>query len=69
MSRPACAPASREVNYLNACRLPVTVSGVCIGAGTTDGEFELEDAPAVPCTLEPSDGFTVRWTTWPRCSG
>ncbi|REG35848.1 flagellar associated PapD-like protein [Archangium gephyra] len=59
VSRPDCAPAPREVNYLNACRNPVTVSNVFIGAGTTDGEFELHDAPATPFTLDPNDGFTV----------
>ena len=30
-----------------------------IGAGTTDGEFVLEDAPAMPRTLEPGEAFTV----------
>ena len=59
VSRPDCAPAPREVNYLNACRSPVTVSNVFIGAGTTDGEFELHDAPATPFTLDSNDGFTV----------
>ncbi|MFE8597384.1 choice-of-anchor D domain-containing protein [Archangium violaceum] len=59
VSRPDCAPAPREVNYLNACRDPVTVSNVFIGPGTTDGEFELHDAPATPFTLDPNDGFTV----------
>ncbi len=41
VARPDCPPPPREVNFLNACRTPVTVSGVHIGAGTTDGEFEL----------------------------
>ncbi|MFY0523969.1 choice-of-anchor D domain-containing protein [Archangium gephyra] len=59
VSRPDCAPAPREVNYLNACRSPVTVSNVLIGPGTTDGEFELHDAPATPFTLDSNDGFTV----------
>jgi hypothetical protein len=59
VSRPDCAPAPREVNYLNACRSPVTVSNVFIGPGTTDGEFELHDAPATPFTLASNDGFTV----------
>ncbi len=59
VARPACPPASREVNYLNACRVPVTVSDVRIGAGTTDGEFVLRDTPAMPRTLEPGAAFTV----------
>ncbi|HYO59422.1 choice-of-anchor D domain-containing protein [Archangium sp.] len=59
VSRPDCALAPREVNYLNACRTPVMVSNVHIGPGTTDGEFELQDAPGTPFTLDPNDGFTV----------
>jgi hypothetical protein len=59
VSRPDCAPAPREVNYLNACRTPVTVSDVRIGAGTTDGEFVLQDAPGLPLTIDPNHGFTV----------
>jgi hypothetical protein len=35
VSRPDCAPAPREVNYLNACRSPVTVSNVFIGPGSS----------------------------------
>src|SRR3712207_708059 len=56
VSRPDCAPAPREVNYLNACRSPVTVSNVFIGAGTTDGEFELVNAPGTPFTLDSKIG-------------
>ncbi|PTL78361.1 choice-of-anchor D domain-containing protein [Vitiosangium sp. GDMCC 1.1324] len=59
VARPDCPPAPREVNYLNACQAPVTVSGVRIGAGTTDGEFVLKDAPHTPFTLDPGDAFTV----------
>ncbi|HEX8436778.1 choice-of-anchor D domain-containing protein [Archangium sp.] len=60
VARPDCPPAPREVNYLNACRTPVTVSGMRIGAGTTDGEFELEDTPSTPFTLAPGEAFTVK---------
>ncbi|ATB26867.1 choice-of-anchor D domain-containing protein [Melittangium boletus] len=60
VSRPDCSPAPREVNYLNACRAPVTVSNVFIGAGTSDGEFLLRDAPTPPITLDPGDAFTVQ---------
>lgn len=59
LSRPDCPPTPREVNYINACRTPVTVSDVRIGAGTTDGEFELTDKPATPFTLDPGEAFTV----------
>ncbi|WNG38346.1 choice-of-anchor D domain-containing protein [Archangium violaceum] len=59
LARPDCPPAPREVNYINACRAPVTVSGVRIGAGTTDGEFSLNHTPGTPFTLDPGDAFTV----------
>jgi len=60
VSRPDCSPAPREVNYLNACRAPVTVSNVYIGAGTSDGEFLLRDSPPPPITLGPGDAFSVQ---------
>jgi hypothetical protein len=60
VSRPDCSLAPREVNYLNACSSPVTVSNLYIGAGTTDGEFQLSDKPELPLTLEPGDAFTVQ---------
>ncbi|MET0401606.1 MAG: choice-of-anchor D domain-containing protein, partial [Cystobacter sp.] len=59
VSRPDCSPAPREVNYINGCQAPLTVSDVSIGPGTTDGEFVLRDAPLPPFTLEPGDAFTV----------
>jgi hypothetical protein len=59
VARADCPPTPREVNYLNACRVPVTVSGVRIGAGTTDGEFQLLDAPGTPFSLAPGSAFTV----------
>ncbi|MBM7115219.1 choice-of-anchor D domain-containing protein [Archangium primigenium] len=60
VSRPDCSLAPREVNYLNACRAPVTVSNVYIGAGTSDGEFQLSDVPPPPITLPPGGAFTVQ---------
>ncbi|HWK89216.1 MAG TPA: hypothetical protein VNP72_04450, partial [Longimicrobium sp.] len=59
VSRPDCSPAPREVNYINGCQAPLTVSNVRIGAGTTDGEFVLRDPPATPFTLAPGDAFTL----------
>ncbi|WP_257458489.1 choice-of-anchor D domain-containing protein [Archangium lipolyticum] len=59
VARPDCPMVPREVNYLNACRAPVTVAGVNIGPGTTDGEFVLNDTPGTPFTLAPGDAFTV----------
>jgi hypothetical protein len=60
LARADCPPDAREVNFLNACSEPVTVNGVRIGAGTTDGEFVITDAPATfPRTLAPGDSFSV----------
>ncbi|WP_223634235.1 choice-of-anchor D domain-containing protein [Corallococcus sp. EGB] len=60
LGRKDCRPAPREVNYLNACTMPVTVSNVFIGPGTTDSEFELLDHPAPPAfQLQPGESFTV----------
>jgi len=60
VSRPDCSPAPREVNYINACRAPVTVSDIYIGAGTSDGEFVLSDSPPPPITLAPGGAFSVQ---------
>ncbi|WP_043428891.1 choice-of-anchor D domain-containing protein [Cystobacter fuscus] len=59
VSRPDCSPAPREVNYINGCQAPLTVSDVRIGAGTSDGEFVLRASPPTPFTLAPGDAFTV----------
>ncbi|MBN1207704.1 MAG: choice-of-anchor D domain-containing protein [Myxococcaceae bacterium] len=60
LGRRDCPPAPRQVNYLNACPSPLTVSGVRLGAGTTDSEFSLLSAPApLPITLQPGEAFTA----------
>ncbi|MFY2564233.1 choice-of-anchor D domain-containing protein [Corallococcus terminator] len=60
VARRDCPPEPREVNYLNACTMPVEVSNVWIGPGTTDGEFTLGGVPApLPFTLQPGEAFTV----------
>ncbi|WP_372338365.1 choice-of-anchor D domain-containing protein [Corallococcus llansteffanensis] len=60
LARKDCRPAPREVNYLNACTTPVTISNVFIGPGTTDSEFTLLDHPAPPAfLLQPGESFTV----------
>ncbi|CAM4044123.1 choice-of-anchor D domain-containing protein [Corallococcus sp. ZKHCc1 1396] len=60
LARKDCRPAPREVNYLNACTTPVTISNVFIGPGTTDSEFTLLDNPAPPAfQLQPGESFTV----------
>ncbi|NTX35494.1 choice-of-anchor D domain-containing protein [Myxococcus sp. CA033] len=60
VARRDCPPEPREVNYLNACTMPVSVSNVWIGPGTTDGEFTVGGVPApLPFTLQPGEAFTV----------
>lgn len=60
VGRKDCRPKPREVNYLNACTTPVTVSNVFIGPGTTDAEFALLYHPAPPAfELQPGESFTV----------
>ena len=53
------AAKCRSAQSRSPSRAPVTVSGVRIGPGTTDGEFVLNDNPGTPFTLDPNDGFTV----------
>jgi hypothetical protein len=58
------------VNYINACRDPITVSGVRLGPGTTDIEFALTGAPApLPLTLQPGDAFTARVEYFAQVTG
>jgi hypothetical protein len=60
VGRRDCPPQPRQVNYINACRQPITVSGVRLGPGTTDVEFALRSAPTpVPFTLQPGDAFSA----------
>lgn len=59
IGRRDCPPAPREVNFLNACAEPLTVTDIRIGPGTTDGEFSLRSAPGRPRTLAPGEAFTV----------
>ncbi|QSQ16305.1 choice-of-anchor D domain-containing protein [Myxococcus landrumensis] len=60
VARRDCPPEPREVNYLNACSRPVSVSRVWVGPGTTDGEFTVSGVPAPqPFTLQPGEAFTV----------
>jgi hypothetical protein len=54
-----CPADPQQVSFLNACANDVTVTGVRIGAGTTDGEFEIRSAPATPLTVKPGEAFTV----------
>ncbi|WP_224245149.1 choice-of-anchor D domain-containing protein [Hyalangium gracile] len=70
VGRKDCPPAPRQVNYLNACPGPITVSGVRLGAGTTDSEFFLKDAPnPLPITLQPGDAFTAEVEYYAQVTG
>ena len=53
ITRPDCPFGPRSFELENVCATPIRVSSVEIGAGTTDGEFELLRAPPVPITLAP----------------
>lgn len=55
-----CPAAPQEIRYVNACATDVTVTDIAIGAGTTDGEFELSSIPRLPLVVAPGDAFTVR---------
>jgi len=60
IGRRDCPPAPRQVNYINGCPRPITVSGVRLGPGTTDSEFALTSTPdPLPLTLQPGEAFTA----------
>jgi hypothetical protein len=69
IGRKDCPPLPRQVNYLNACATPLTVTDVRIGAGTTDVEFALGDRPATPLTLQPGEAFTVEVEYFAQVNG
>jgi len=70
VARPDCPADPMEVNFLNACAAPVTVSDVWIGPGTTDSEFGLTSVPAsLPFVLPPNEAFTVGVEYFGRVAG
>ncbi len=70
VGRKDCPPTPRQVNYLNACPGPITVSGVRLGPGTTDSEFFLKDAPnPLPITLQPGDAFSAEVEYYAQVTG
>ena len=60
LSRPDCPAPVIEARLENRCTGARTVRAVRLGTGTTDGEFELQAAPAVPLALAPGAWATVR---------
>lgn len=70
IGRRDCPPAPRQVNYINACASPITVSGVRLGAGTTDSEFHIRSSPApLPRTLQPGEAFTTEVEYYAQVTG
>jgi hypothetical protein len=70
VGRRDCPPQPRQVNYINACRQPITVSGVRLGPGTTDVEFTLRSAPSpIPFTLQPGDAFSAEVQYFAQVAG
>jgi hypothetical protein len=70
IGRKDCPPAPRQVNYINACPSPITVSGVRLGPGTTDSEFSLRSAPnPLPVTLKPGDAFSAEVEYYAQVDG
>ena len=59
IASPACPAQTREINVVNGCAAPVTVTAATIAAGSTDGEFLFAVAPPVPQTLAPGTGLTL----------
>jgi hypothetical protein len=70
VGRRDCPPRPRQVNYINGCRQPITVSGVRLGPGTTDVEFSLRSAPTpLPLTLQPGDAFSAEVQYFAQVAG
>lgn len=56
-----CEAAPRRTLVSNQCAVPVTVSGIAIGEGTSD-QFALSEVPSAPLTLLPGEGFEIEAT-------
>lgn len=57
--RPDCPAAPQKTQLVNQCATPVAISSISIGAGTTDGEFQIDGRPATPMTLQPGETTEV----------
>ena len=69
IASPACPAQTRQVNVVNGCSAPVTVTAATIAAGSTDGEFLFAVAPPVPQTLAPGTGLTLELQYLARVPG
>jgi hypothetical protein len=70
IGRRDCPPAPRQVNYINGCPSPISVSGVRLGPGTTDSEFSILTAPTpLPLTLQPGEAFTAELEYYAQVTG
>ena len=63
-----CGTRGDAVHFTNACSVPVTVADVSFGEPTTEGEFLITAAPALPLAVGPGEGFAVavEWTSQTR---
>jgi hypothetical protein len=59
LARPDCPPGPGRVTLINGCAAAARVTGIDIGPGTTDGEFEITSAPSTPLTLQPGQTASV----------
>lgn len=56
-----CAPPPRRTLVSNQCAVPITVTGVSLGNGTSD-QFSLTEQPVMPLMLQPGQGFELAAT-------
>lgn len=56
-----CAPQPRSTVIANRCSEPINVSSLELGTGTSD-QFSIVQAPPLPRTLAPGEGFEVTAT-------
>ena len=63
-----CPTTSQRAFIRNQCVVPVTVTSIWIGPGTSD-QFSLVNPPPTPRTIAPGDGFEVQVTYTQRIVG
>lgn len=66
--RSDCGFRVGSVRFTNVCPLPLGVGPIELGAGSSEGEFEIVSAPATPMDLASGASFEVRirWNTVSR---
>lgn len=63
-----CGVRGDGITFTNACTVPVVVGDIYLGLPTTEGEFEITDAPGTPMTVDPGEAFSVgvQWNSLTR---